>query len=710
MKFKDNDLKVKIQAHRHANNESKKFPRTRLKVSRKNPPYKFKWTEKTVPVAEGKDNDIYSILDACPNACEMWKAIKRLKQGESINVQDLETNLYWEFRKFTSWDGESHESYYSRNRGKSIVNSSTHTYDQEPTMVVEDDEMSKKKEIDKLMDLISLSFKKIYKPTNNNLRTLSNTSRANQDNSLRINRGTGYDNQRVVNVAGARENVEQADWRDDTDDEPEDQELEAHYMYKIMMITIMCLPLKVNILSNLKAEYANDTYPVEQDEHNIIIDSLDMSYDREQDDQDDNDDLAKKRDLLASLIEKLKCEIDAAKTVIELILFIVDSGCSKHMTGNLKLLSNFVEKFLDHQLEQVIENPSQSIKIRCQLETDAEMCMFALTMSRTEPKNIKEAMVDSTWIEAMQEEVHQFDRLDNTVIRNKAHLVAKEYGQKEGIDFNESFVPVARFEAVRLFIAYAAHKSFPVYQMNVKTSFLYGPLKEEVAWYDELSNFLISKGFLNGSIDPTLFITKDGEDIFLVQIYVDDIIFGYTNPKLSKRFEKLMHSKFEMSMMRELKLFLGIQIHQSPRDIFINQAKYAQEILIKHGMTSYDSIGTPTATKHLDADLSGTLVHQTKYRSVVGALMYLTISKPDIVHATCYCACYQARPTQKHLTAVKQIFWYLKNTINMRLWYSKDTSFELIAFLDSDTAGCLDSQKSTSGGIQFLGGDKLVSW
>ncbi|GJU46819.1 uncharacterized mitochondrial protein-like protein [Tanacetum coccineum] len=165
-----------------------------------------------------------------------------------------------------------------------------------------------------------------------------------------------------------------------------------------------------------------------------------------------------------------------------------------------------------------------------------------------------------------------------------------------------------------------------------------------------------------------------------------------------------------MSMMGELKFFLGIQIHQSSRGIFINQAKYAQEILKKHGMTSCDSVGTPMATKPLDADLSGTPVDQTKYRSMVGALMYLTASRPDIVHATCYCARYQARPTEKHLREVKRIFWYLKNTINMGLWYPKDTGFELTAFSNSDHAGCLDSRKSTSGGIQFLGGDKLVSW
>ncbi|GJX78491.1 retrovirus-related pol polyprotein from transposon TNT 1-94 [Tanacetum coccineum] len=327
---------------------------------------------------------------------------------------------------------------------------------------------------------------------------------------------------------------------------------------------------------------------------------------------------------------------------------------------------------------------------RRQLETDGEMCMFALTLSQTEPKNIKESMADSVWIEAMQEELHQFDRLD------------------EGINFEESFAPVARLEDVRLFIAYAAYKSFPVYQMDVKTTFLNGPFKEEAlyglkqaprAWYDELSNFLVSKGFSKDSIDPTLFITKYGEDILLVQIYVDDIIFGSTNPKLPKKFEKLMHNKFEMSIRGELKFFLGIQIHQSPCGIFINHVKYAQEILKEHGITSCDSIGNPMATKPLYDDLSGTPVDQTKYRSMVGALMYLTTSRPDVVHATCY----QARPTKKHLKKVKRIFRYLKNTINMGLWYPKDTSFELTTFSNSDHAGCLDTRKSTSGGIQFLG-------
>ncbi|GJT81372.1 retrovirus-related pol polyprotein from transposon TNT 1-94 [Tanacetum coccineum] len=397
------------------------------------------------------------------------------------------------------------------------------------------------------------------------------------------------------------------------------------------------------------------------------------------------------------------------------------------------------------------------------------MCMFALTVSTAEPKNIKEAMADSAWIEVMQEELHQFDRLqvwelvdkpfgktviklkwlwknkkdeDQTVIRNKAQLVAKGYAQEEGIDFEESFAPVARLEAVRIFIAYAAHKSFLIYQMDVKTAFLNGPLKEEVyvaqpdgfvdpdhlekvyrlrkalyglkqaprAWYDELSNFLKSKGFTKGTIDPTLFTIRYGEDILLVQIYVDDIIFGSTNSKFSKRFEKLMHSRFEMSLMGEIQFFLALQIHQSPRGIFINQAKYALEILKKHGMEKCDTVGTPMATKSkLDADLSGKLIDQTDYHSKIGSLMYLTSSRPDIVQAVCYCARYQARPTEKHLKEVKRIFRYLRGTINMGLWYPKDSVFELTDFLDAGYAGCIDTRKSTSGGIQFLG-DKLVSW
>ncbi|GJT68819.1 hypothetical protein Tco_1020299 [Tanacetum coccineum] len=266
-----------------------------------NPPYKFKWTEKTVPVAEGSSET----------------TIKR-------NQCDVTTQVNFQFLLQLQLNEQRSQQAATRNKGKSIVNSPLPSYDQEPEMVAKDDALSKEKEIDKLMALISLSFKKIYKPTNNNLITSLNTSRVHQDNTLSINRGTGYDNQRVVNVAGARENVEskrakdaayhkekmllckqeeagfqlnaeQADWRDDTNDEPEDQELEAHYLEHPE-----------------QPKSVNDTYLEEQGDTNITIDSLDMSTNGETVDQDDND-LTKERDLLASLIEKLKCEINDSK-------------------------------------------------------------------------------------------------------------------------------------------------------------------------------------------------------------------------------------------------------------------------------------------------------------------------------------------------------------------------------------------------------------
>nr|GEW62403.1 hypothetical protein [Tanacetum cinerariifolium] len=236
-------------------------------------------------------------------------AIERLKQGESINVEDLETNLYWEYRKFTSRDDESLESYYSR--GKAIVNSPLPTYDQEHEIVAEDDALSNEKEIDKLMELISLSFKKIYKPTNNNLRTSSNTSRANQDNTPRIKKGTGYDNQRVVNVAEARENV--------------DQELEAHYLYMtyIQEVTLDSVdkfrPIfnveslqqvqnddkNYNVFVNDREhpeqlESVNATHLKEHGDTNITIDPLDMSINGGEADQDEDENLAK--ELIAHIL------------------------------------------------------------------------------------------------------------------------------------------------------------------------------------------------------------------------------------------------------------------------------------------------------------------------------------------------------------------------------------------------------------------------
>ncbi|GJU77516.1 retrovirus-related pol polyprotein from transposon TNT 1-94 [Tanacetum coccineum] len=316
----------------------------------------------------------------------------------------------------------------------------------------------------------------------------------------------------------------------------------------------------------------------------------------------------------------------------------------------------------------------------------------------------------------MQEELHEFDRLEvwelvpcpdkvmiitlkwiykvkldelGGILKNKARLVARGYRQEEGIDFEESFALVARLDAIRIFLAYVAHMNMVVYQMDVKTAFLNGILREEVyvsqpdgfvdqdnpnhvyklkkalyglkqaprAWYDLLSKFLLSQEFSKGTVDPTLFIRRQGKDLLLVQIYVDDIIFASTTPELCDQFSKIMCSQFKMSMMGKISFFLGLQISQSPRGIFINQSKYALESLKKYGMESSDPVDTPMVEKSkLDEDTQGKAVDPTHYRGMIGTLMYLTTT-----------------------------------------------------YADADHAGCQDTRRSTSGCMQLLG-DRLVSW
>ncbi|GJX25298.1 retrovirus-related pol polyprotein from transposon TNT 1-94 [Tanacetum coccineum] len=272
------------------------------------------------------------------------------------------------------------------------------------------------------------------------------------------------------------------------------------------------------------------------------------------------------------------------------------------------------------------------------------------------------------------------------ILKNKARLVARGYRQEEGIDFEESFALVARLDAIRIFLAYVAHMNMIVYQMDVKTAFLNGILREEVyvsqpdgfvdqdnpnhvyklkkalyglkqaprAWYDLLSKFLLSQEFSKGTVDPTLFIRRQGKDILLIS--------------------------------------------QSPRGIFLNQSKYALESLKKYGMESSDPVDTPMVEKSkLDEDPQGKAVDPTHYRGMVGTLMYLTASRPDLTFVVCMCARYQAKPTEKHLHAVKRIFKYLRGTVNRGLWYPKDSSIALTAYADADHAGCQDTRRSTSG-------------
>ncbi|KAJ9564380.1 hypothetical protein OSB04_000346 [Centaurea solstitialis] len=401
--------------------------------------------------------------------------------------------------------------------------------------------------------------------------------------------------------------------------------------------------------------------------------------------------------------------------------------------------------------------------------TIPHLSMIFVFRSQTEPKKAHDAMKDPSWIEAMQEELLQFvlqhvwDLVDlprghrvigtkwifrnktderGIVIKNKARLVAQGYTQEEGIDYDDVFAPVVRIETIRLFLAFASYKGFKVYQMDVKSAFLYDTIDEEVyvsqppgfedpkypdkvyklrkalyglhqaprAWYDTLSSYMLENKFERGVIDKTLFIKRIKTDMLLVQIYVDDIIFRSTKDDMCKEFEELMHKKFKMSSMGELTFFLGLQVKQKPEGIFINQSKYVASMLQKFGMNDAKPASTPMEThKHLTADVEGEEVDVHHYRSMIGSLMYLIASRPDIMFAVCVCARFQVRPKESHLHAVKRIFKYLKGQPRLGLWYPNDSSFDLVAYTDSDYGGANLDRKSTSGGCQFLGG-RLVSW
>jgi hypothetical protein len=398
----------------------------------------------------------------------------------------------------------------------------------------------------------------------------------------------------------------------------------------------------------------------------------------------------------------------------------------------------------------------------------ANFCEFYSFISSLEPLKVEEALGDPDWIIAMQEELNNFTRNEvwslvqrpkqnvigtkwvfrnkqdkhGVVTRNKARLVAQGFTQVEGLDFGETYAPVARLESIRILIAYATIHDFKLYQMDVKSAFLNGPLQERVYveqpprfedprkpnhvyllhkalyglkqafrdWYECLKVFLIKNGFTIGKADSTLLSRKVDNELFVFQIYVDDIIFGSTNDKFSEEFSKVMTNRFEMSMMGKLKYFLGFQVKQLKEGTFMCQTKYTQDMLKKFGMEKAKHAKTPMSSNgHLDLNEEGKPVDQKLYRSMIGSLLYLCASRPDIMLSVYMCARFQANPKDCHLVAVKRILRYLVHTQNLGLWYPKGSLFDLLGYSDSDSAGCKVDRKSTTGTCQFLG-RSLVSW
>ncbi|GJS76690.1 putative ribonuclease H-like domain-containing protein [Tanacetum coccineum] len=348
----------------------------------------------------------------------------------------------------------------------------------------------------------------------------------------------------------------------------------------------------------------------------------------------------------------------------------------------------------DYPLENIIGELARPVSTRLQLHEQALFCYYDAFLTAVEPKTHKDALTQACWIKAMQEELNEFERLKvwklvprldkvmvitlkwiykvkldklGGILKNKARLVALGYRQEEGIDFEESFTSVARLKAIRIFLAFAAHMNMVVYQMDVKTAFLNGNLQEEVyvsqpdgfmdkdnpnhvyklkkalyrlkqaphAWYDMLSSFLISQDFFKGSVDPTLFIHRDGKELLL------KYGFDSCDPMDTPMVEK----------------------------------------------------------SKLDEDKEGKAVDPSHYRGMIGTLFYLTASRPNLQFSICMCARYQARPTEKQLNAVKRIFWYLKGIVHQGLWYPKDSLIAPTTFADADHAGCQDTHRSTSGSI-----------
>jgi hypothetical protein len=419
----------------------------------------------------------------------------------------------------------------------------------------------------------------------------------------------------------------------------------------------------------------------------------------------------------------------------------------------------------DRPIDIVLGDIKKGVTTRSRV---ANFCEHYSFVSSFEPFKIEDALRDPDWVVAMQEELNNIKRNDvrslverpkqnvvgtkwvlcnkqdehGVVIRNKARLVPKGYSQVKSLDFDETFVPIARLESIRILLAYATHHSFKLYQMDVKSVFLNGPIKEEMyveqppgfeseeypnhvyklhkalyglkqaprAWYEYLRDFLIQNGFRIDKADSTLFTGKMGKDLFICQIYVDDIIFGSTNKSFCEEFSKIMMGRFEMSMMGVLTFFLGFQIKQAKERTFISQTKYTRDILKKFGMDKAKPIKTPVGTNgHLDLDLGGTSVDQKVYRSMIGSLLYICASRPDILLSVCMCARFQAAPKDCHLRAVKRIMRYLVLPPNIGLWYPKGSHFELLGYLDVNYAGCKVDRKSTSRTCQFLG-RSLVFW
>lgn len=404
-------------------------------------------------------------------------------------------------------------------------------------------------------------------------------------------------------------------------------------------------------------------------------------------------------------------------------------------------------------------------------EDQQENIAIAMFSSLSEPTTFQEAAQEECWKRAMKQEIESIERnntwelcdlppgataigvkwvfkikldKDGKVDKHKARLVVKGYAQRHGLDYSEIFAPVARWDTIRTIFAFAAQRGMKIHQLDVKSAFLYGMLEETVfveqpqgyevqgkeekvyrlkkalyglkqaprAWYGRIEGYFLKEGFKKCPHEPTLFVkSAEGSDDFLiVSIYVDDLIITGTTPALIEQFKTSMKSEFDMSDMGEMCYFLGVEVNQTEDGIHLSQRKYAREILERFNMEDCNEVRNPIVPgcKLIKDDQSG-FVDAAVYKQMVGCVMYLAATRPDIMFIAGQLCRYMEAPTEQHMAAMKKLLRYIQGTKELGIFYKKGGSDRLVAYSDSDYAGDHDNRRSTSGYVCFLSG-AAIAW
>lgn len=404
-------------------------------------------------------------------------------------------------------------------------------------------------------------------------------------------------------------------------------------------------------------------------------------------------------------------------------------------------------------------------------EDEVNMVLINMVLTNSsDPTTFEEAQKSSKWIRAMDAEIESIEKNQTWVLTNlpkgskcigvkwiyktklnefgdvskhKARLVAKGYSQEHGVDYTEVYAPVARMDTIRIVLSTAAQKGWDIFQLDVKSAFLHGVLAEDVyvqqprgyeikgeedkvyklhkalyglkqaprAWFSRIEEYFVKEGFKKSENEETLFIkTNDRGNLLFVSVYVDDLIYTGDDIALMKEFKLSMEREFDMTDLGKMRYFLGIEVLQTDQGIHISQAKYVMEVLRRFEMEDCNSVFNPMAPGNkMDIDEDGEQIDETLYKQIIGSLMYITTTRPDIQFPVSLLSRYMSKPTKMHLLAVKRVLRYLKGTLDFGIWYKRGGVGELQVYTDSDFAGDVDGRKSTSGYV-FLMDNAAVAW